>query len=342
MLNGFRVAVLVGPGYHHEEATSPKTFLSDRNAVIDFVGLDMSEIPDKSGTHSMVPDASIDSISPDQYDGLLLPGGGAPERIRLDDRALEFVKAFWDTGRPVGAICHGPQILISAGVLDGVKLTCWSGIRDDVRLAGGRYVDQSVCVDGQLITSRQPDDLPEFNETFVSILATGSRRNEVADMDPLRALEIAISREKGAHDFYVHLSQNLDEERIRNKFKYLASVEHDHFDQLFALYERLASGASPTIDEKESEISINVESDIGAEEALDLAISAEDKAYQFYRSAARKANSERAVEMFEYLAAEELEHKRLLSVDRAADRGGRGHFQWATYWDVPPGMDDLW
>lgn len=342
MLKGLRVAVLVGPKYHYEEVSSPKAFLSERNAIVDSVGLDRSEIQDKSGTHSMVPDTSIDSISHDQYDGILLPGGGAPERIRLDTRALEFVKAFWHTGRPVGAICHGPQVLISAGVLDGIKLTGWAGIRDDIKLAGGQYVDQAVCVDGQLITSRQPDDLQEFNETFASILATGSSRNEVADMDPLRALEIAISREKGAHDFYVHLSQNLDTDRIRNKFKYLASVEHDHFDQLFALYERLASGVSPTIDKKESEISVNVDSDIGSEEALNLAISAEDKAYQFYRSAARKANNERAVEMFEYLASEELEHKRLLSVDRAADRGGTGHFQWATYWDVPPGMDDLW
>ena len=106
-----------------------------------------------------------------KYDGIIIPGGGAPERLRLHGPALEFVKTFWQTGRPVASICHGPQVLISARVLEGVTLTCVAGIRDDAELAGGHYVDEAVHVDGQLISSRKPDDLPAFCAKLVEAFA---------------------------------------------------------------------------------------------------------------------------------------------------------------------------
>ncbi len=338
MSNTKRIAILIGPQFHDDETTNPREFLQARNIQVDLVGLDHSQITGKYGRVTLTPDRSIDELKVEEYDGIIIPGGAAPERIRLNEKALEFVKAFWRTGRPIGAICHGPQVLISAGVLQGVTLTCYEGIRDDVKLAGARYVDQEVCVDGQLVTSRKPSDLPAFNQAFYDLLV----KTPETEADVLQALELAIGREKGAQEFYLGAAQILSGEALRNKFKYLALVEQGHFDQLSELFEKLAH-KKPNPALSSAEISgKTVSPNLTAQEAIDLAMAAEQKAYEFYRGASLKARSPRAKEMFEYLAAEELEHKRLLSVDKATMPGGGAHFQWATHWDIPPGMEDLW
>ena len=343
MLAGKKIAILVAPNFHDEEATVPFEFFTEKGARVDFVGLDASEITGKYGRKTIKPDKTIDQVSAHDYDALIIPGGGAPERIRVVNEAVDFVKDFWNTGRPIAAICHGPQVLISAGVLKGVTLTCYAGIRDDVLNAGATYVDQQVCIDGQLITSRTPDDLPAFNEALLKALTSGFLSDEEKEMEALKALQLAVAREKGAREFYLGVSGTIQKESIKNKFKYLADVEQDHFDQLSQLYVKISGGKQPVINEKDSEIGKNLVSpEITAEEALKLAMEAEQRAYEFYRNAALKARSERAREMFEYLAAEELEHKRLLSIDAATTPGGGRHFQWATFWDIPPGMDDLW
>ena len=339
MLKGKRIAILIGPQFHDEEATIPRRWLQERGAVVDLIGLDRSELTGKYGRITLRPDLAIDEAESSVYDGLIIPGGGAPERIRVHDQALKFVREFWQNGRPVGVICHGPQVLISAGLLAGVTTTCYIGIRDDVMLAGARYVDQEVCVDGQLISSRKPDDLPAFNQAFGEALA-GKGGEKLADA--LTALEMAISREKGAQEFYAGVAEVLSSEALRNKFKYLAVTELGHFDQLAELYVKVA-GRRPAATLMATEISgKSVSPDITAAEALDLAIAAEQKAYEYYRHMAMRARSERAKEMFEYLAAEEMEHKRLLSVDKSLLQGGQAHFQWATHFDMPPGMEDLW
>ena len=114
MLSNKKIAILIGPQFHDEETTQPKEFLMKLGAVVDIVGLDDSTLTGKYGRVTLKPDKTITEIKPQDYDGMIIPGGGAPERIRVNDAALEFVKAFWATGRPVGAICHGPQVLISA------------------------------------------------------------------------------------------------------------------------------------------------------------------------------------------------------------------------------------
>ncbi|MBN2356135.1 DJ-1/PfpI/YhbO family deglycase/protease [candidate division KSB1 bacterium] len=338
MLKDKRIAILIGPQFHDEETSNPREYLQGKGAQVHLVGLDKSQITGKLGKVTLTPDRSIDELELQEYDGVIIPGGGAPERIRLNDKAIEFVKAFWQTGRPVGAICHGPQVLISADVLEGVTTTCYEGIRDDVKLAGAHYVDQEVCVDGQLVTSRKPADLPAFNKAFADLLAGAADD----DMDVLSALELAISREKGAQEFYLGVAEIVAGEALRNKFRYLAMTEEGHFDQLSELYEKLAQ-KKPAVNLMGTEISgKNVSPQITAHEAIELAMAAEQKAYEFYRGASLKARSARAREMFEYLAAEELEHKRILSVDKASMPGGGAHFQWATHWDIPPGMDDMW
>ncbi|MBN1465603.1 DJ-1/PfpI/YhbO family deglycase/protease [candidate division KSB1 bacterium] len=342
MLNGKKIAILISPQFHDEEATIPRDYLHERGAQVDLVGLDAAELTGKYGRITLKPDKTIAHVRADEYDGLIIPGGGAPERIRINETALKFVRDFWASGRPLGAICHGPQVLISAGLLRGVTLTCYIGIRDDVQNVGATFVDQEVCLDGQLITSRTPDDLPAFNAAFARALAGDVVSDAEKELSPQEALQLAISREKGAQEFYLEMSGIVAEQAVRNKFAYLAAIEEGHFLQLSDLYQQITGGSTPVVDIKQNELGKHrVSPTITAAEAIDLGITAEEKAYEFYRFAASKANGKKVKELFEYLAAEELEHKRLFLVDKAVAQGG-GHFQWATHFDIPPGMDDLW
>jgi len=343
MLKKKNIIILLAAKFHEEETTTPRDYLIERSVQVDLVGLEQGPVTGKYGKFALVPDKTIDEVKVDEYDGLVIPGGGAPELIRLNNKALEFVKSFWTTGKPVAAICHGSQVLISAGVLEGVKLTCYAGIRDDVKNAGAFYVDKPVSIDGQLITSRSPDDLKVFNEAFYKALSEGFASKVDKELDALSALQVAISREKGAQEFYEGVANKMKKEALINKFNYLATVEVEHFEQLFNLYKKISGGQEPEIDIKMAEIGKHkINEKLTSEEAIDLAINAEQKAYDFYRHAALKSKNKNSKEMFEYLASEELEHKRLLLLDKAATMGGRGHFQWATHFDIPPGMDDLW
>ncbi len=338
-----RVAVLIGPTFHFKEVTDPRDFLQNKDVKVHLVGLDDSTVQDKTGKHSLKPKKTINEISAADYHGLLIPGGGAPERIRLNEAALEFVRQFWQSGRPIGSICHGPQVLISAGVLKGVTLTATAGIRDDIQNAGGTFVDKEVHVDGQLVTSRSPQDLPAFNKAYLTALTKSFIDKNEQDLTPLSALKLAVSREKGAMEFYAAMADIAEEERVKNKFSYLSSVEKEHFDNLAKLFQEISGDNDLSIDLSANELGKHMaEPSITKEKAVQLAIDAEEKAYQFYRSAALKSKGKQIKELFEYLASEELEHKRLLLVDQAADPGGHGHFQWATHFDIPPGMDDMW
>jgi len=236
MIKDKKVAVLIAAKFHEEETTNPRDTLIGEGAGVDLVGLKPGPVIGKNGKFSLDPDKTINEIKVTDYDGLYIPGGGAPEQIRLNDKALEFVREFWATGKPIGAICHGPQVFISADVLEGVKLTCYPGIRDDVKNAGAIYVDQPVCIDGQLITSRSPADLKQFNEAFTKALSTGFASKADMDLDALSALNVAISREKGAQEFYQAVAQKMTREALSNKFNYLATIEVEHFEQLSEMF----------------------------------------------------------------------------------------------------------
>jgi len=135
-----------------------------------------------TGAHgyAVEPDLPIRSVNPDDYDLLLIPDGAAPERLRQHEEAVGVVRTFAQDGRMIAALGHGPQVLISAGTLDGKTLTCSPGIRDDVRAAGGVYRDESTILDGYLLTGRGADDLPEYCRRLVAMLkaceATAARR----------------------------------------------------------------------------------------------------------------------------------------------------------------------
>jgi protease I len=158
-----RVAMVIANNYEDIEADSPKQHLESLGAEVVVIGMTEDEAKGKKGG-SLKPDTTFARVTPGEFDALVIPGGGAPENLRINDEAVAFAKAFVESGRPVAAICHGPQLLISAKVLDGRTLTSVNKIRDDITNAGGSYVDEPLVVDGNLITSRVPADLDQFND----------------------------------------------------------------------------------------------------------------------------------------------------------------------------------
>ena len=169
--SGKRVAVVLARNFEDIEATSPIEALEAAGSTITVIGTETGPIEGKKGavihaTHT------FGDVSPEDFDLLVIPGGGAPENLRINEDAVAWTKAFTDSGRPVGAICHGAQLLISARVLAGRKLTAVNKIRDDVANAGGTWLDEPLVIDGNLITSRVPGDLPQFNEALVKAIAS--------------------------------------------------------------------------------------------------------------------------------------------------------------------------
>lgn len=166
-----RVAVVLAPNFEDVEATDPISALNKAGAETTVIGIEKGEISGKKGAVIEATE-TFDTVSPADFDVLLIPGGGSPENLRIDDKAVAFTKTFTESGKPVAAICHGAQLLISAEVVNGRTLTAVSKIRDDIKNAGGNYVDEPLVVDGNLITSRVPGDLPVFNDAVVKALKT--------------------------------------------------------------------------------------------------------------------------------------------------------------------------
>ncbi len=173
-----RIAILVAnEGVEQVELTSPREALREAGAAIDLLAPEGSEIQafnhlDKGDTFT--PDKAVGEADPDDYDGLVLPGGVAnPDQLRTDTDAVQFVRSFFEAGKPVGAICHAPWTLINADVVDGRTLTSWPSLQTDLRNAGAEWVDEEVHVDQGLVSSRRPDDLDAFNAKIVEEFAEG-------------------------------------------------------------------------------------------------------------------------------------------------------------------------
>jgi protease I len=164
-----KVAVALANNYEDVEATSPIEALQDAGAEVTIVGIEKGEITGKKGDTQTASKTFAD-VSPDDFDMLLIRGGGSPENLRINDAAVQFSRDFVQSGKPVASICHGPQLLISARVVSGRKLTAVNKIRDDIVNAGGLYVDEELTEDGSFITSRVPGDLPAFNKAITRAL----------------------------------------------------------------------------------------------------------------------------------------------------------------------------
>ena len=176
-LQGKRIAFLATHGVEQVELTEPWDALERAGAELELLSLEEGEIQgvkhmDKG---DMFPvDKPVSQAEPTDYDGLVLPGGVAnPDYLRMDEEAVRFVRTFFEQGKPVGAICHGPWTLVEAGVVPSRTLTSWPSLRTDIRNAGGEWVDAEVHVDAGLVTSRKPDDLPAFNAKLLEEFAEG-------------------------------------------------------------------------------------------------------------------------------------------------------------------------
>ncbi len=165
-----RVAMVLAKNFEDVEATDPKEYLERLGADVTIIGIERGEIEGKKGA-KLTADVTFADVSPEDFDLLVIPGGGSPENLRIHDPAVDFTRRFVESGRPVASICHGPQLLISAKVLDGRTVTSVNKIRDDVINAGANYVDEPLVEDGNLITSRVPGDLPAFNGALGRALA---------------------------------------------------------------------------------------------------------------------------------------------------------------------------
>jgi deglycase len=175
-LRDLKVAILATDGVEQVELEQPRDAVQDAGAQTDLLSLDDGEIQamnnDLEPADTFTVDRKVGDVSVDDYDGLLLPGGTCnPDRLRMDETAVSFVRDFVATGKPVAAICHGPWTLVEADVVRGRRITSFPSVRTDLRNAGAEPVDEEVVQDGNIITSRNPDDLPAFCAAIVRELS---------------------------------------------------------------------------------------------------------------------------------------------------------------------------
>jgi protease I len=181
-LQGKRMAFLATDMVEQVELTEPWKAVQDEGATPELVSLEDGEIQgfnhyDKADTFTV--DRTVEEASADDYDALVIPGGvGNPDSLRMDENAVEFTRQFFEQGKPVGVICHGPWMLVEAGVVRDRTVTSWPSLRTDIRNAGGKWVDQEVVVEDGLVTSRKPDDLPAFNAKIIEEFAEGRHRTQ--------------------------------------------------------------------------------------------------------------------------------------------------------------------
>ena len=174
-----RIACVLDVNYEDSEFKEPYDAFRKAGHQVSIIGLKAGkELKGKKGEVTTKAEVAIDQVRPDQFDALFIPGGYSPDHLRADPRMVGFTKELFDADKPVFAICHGPQLLITARVVKGRKLTAWNTIQDDLSQVGAAVVDQEVVVDRNLVTSRQPSDIPAFIQESLTVLAkvpVGSR-----------------------------------------------------------------------------------------------------------------------------------------------------------------------
>jgi protease I len=175
VLKNKKVAILAADMFERVELEEPRKALEDAGAEVEIVSIHDGEIQgfDHFDPASKVKvDRTVEEASPEDYDALMVPGGvGNPDQLRGDENAVSFVRAFHTAGKPMAVICHGPWVLVESGVVRGKRLTSWPTLETDIRNAGGEWADEEVIVDGNLVTSRKPDDIPAFNREMVRIFS---------------------------------------------------------------------------------------------------------------------------------------------------------------------------
>jgi protease I len=173
-LDGLKIAALLTDGYEPSELTEPMRALREAGAEVVIVSNHDGTIKGKKEQDTATVDLTLDRARPDDFGGLLLPGGVKnPDIMRQDERAVRFVRSFFDAGKPIAAICHAPWMLVEADVVRGRRLTSYPSLKTDLRNAGAEWVDEAVVTDQGLVTSRTPDDIPAFNAKMIEEFAEG-------------------------------------------------------------------------------------------------------------------------------------------------------------------------
>jgi len=174
-LDGLKVAILATDGFEQSELLEPRKALQQAGATTEVVAPKSGKIRGWNHTEwgeEVGVDKELQQADPEEYDALVLPGGVMnPDKLRAIPEAVSFAKSFFDAGKPVAAICHGPWTVLEAGAAKGHRMTSWPSLKTDLRNAGADWVDAEVVVDGQLVTSRKPDDIPAFNRAAIELFA---------------------------------------------------------------------------------------------------------------------------------------------------------------------------
>jgi len=171
MLKGKRIAILVEEDFEDSELLEPLRAVKDAGAKVVVVGSGSREsYRGKKGTVTIKADVAADKVSAKDFDAVIIPGGYAPDKMRLYQSMIDLVRKAYDLGKVIAAVCHGPQLLISADIVRGHRLTSWPSVAVDLRNAGASWVDEPLVQDGNLITSRKPADLPKFSKAIIDAL----------------------------------------------------------------------------------------------------------------------------------------------------------------------------
>ena len=181
-LQGKKVAILVTDGFEQVELLEPRKALDQAGAKTQVVSPAKNKVKGwdmKEWGQEVAVDVPLDNANPDDFDALLLPGGVMnPDKLRMNEKAVQFVKEFVDEQKPIAAICHGPWTLIEAEAVRGRTLTSWPSLRTDLRNAGATWVDSEVVRDGSFVTSRKPDDIPAFNREMIRMFSEGTQQSQ--------------------------------------------------------------------------------------------------------------------------------------------------------------------
>lgn len=174
-LKGVKVAILVTDGFEQVELTEPRKALDDAGADTSIMSPKRDVVRGWNFTDwgdNFAVDVPLDQARPEDFDALLLPGGVTnPDRLRIEPKAVEFVKSFFSADKPVAAICHGPWTVIEAQAARGKRIAAWPSLKTDLTNAGAQWIDQEVVVDGKLVSSRKPDDIPAFNREMINVFS---------------------------------------------------------------------------------------------------------------------------------------------------------------------------
>lgn len=176
-LQGKKILIFAAEDFEDLELHYPLLTLKSEGAEVTLAGLDDEIVPGKHGT-TATPDTTVDQCSAEDFDAVVIPGGYGPDHLRTDENVLQIVRDAASAGIPVAAICHAPWVLVSAGLCDGKRMTSWPSIKDDLVNAGCEWVDEECVVDGNIITSRKPEDLPAFTNKIIEMTGKAGARGQ--------------------------------------------------------------------------------------------------------------------------------------------------------------------